>query len=178
MSQSTAFRRTTRAGLALATAGAAALVAGAGLGSASQSPKVVSMRDDCDPVTFTGAGVPCVGDGETTFQALIGQLMATGSADRWRFNNPKLDVNAGRAVVGRNDGGEAHTFTRVARFGGSCIPEINAVLGTSPVPECATSFLATLAGPGQSVTATGLSKGTHTFQCLIHPWMRSVVTVD
>ena len=29
---------------------------------------------------------------------------------------------------------------------------------------------------GDTRTIANLSRGTHRFQCLIHPWMRSVVT--
>ena len=31
--------------------------------------------------------------------------------------------------------------------------------------------------PGQSYTVTGLSKGVHRYLCVIHPWMKSTVTV-
>jgi hypothetical protein len=82
-------------------------------------------------------------------------------------------------VTARNNGGEFHTFTRVAAFGGGCIAALNGPLELSPVPECSIPgiILATGAVPGASVTTGSLGTGTHRFECLIHPWMRTTVSV-
>ena len=74
---------------------------------------------------------------------------------------------------------EFHTFTEVAAFGGGCVPELNALLGLTPVPECAIPgiFFTTGAPPGAVVTTGALAAGTHRFMCLIHPWMRSTAEV-
>src|SRR6266545_3049725 len=80
-----------------------------------------------------------------------------------------------------NRGGEDHTFTEVADFGGGCIAAVNALLGLTPVPECAGfpggAFAATTVSPGDTVTTSPLSPGIHRFECLIHPWMQTTVTV-
>ena len=75
----------------------------------------------------------------------------------------------------KNWGGRAHTFTKVANFGGGFIPDLNGSL--VPAPECnpaAVQFMA----PGDSVEIEGLAAGTHKFMCCIHPWMRAAVEVN
>jgi hypothetical protein len=65
-------------------------------------------------------------------------------------------------------------------FGGGCVPDLNAVLGLTPVPECADPALfgSTLVLPGEELEVESLPSGTHPFECLIHPWMRSTVIVE
>ena len=55
----------------------------------------------------------------------------------------------------------------------------NAILGLTPVPECADPdvFPTTGVAPGGTLDVHGLAPGTHNFECLIHPWMQSVVEV-
>jgi hypothetical protein len=66
-------------------------------------------------------------------------------------------------LAARNRGGEEHTFTEVANFGGGCIAALNDLLGLTPVPECAGfpggAFAATLVRPGGAVTTTPLPPG-------------------
>ena len=74
-------------------------------------------------------------------------------------------------------------------FGGGCIPELNDPLGLSQVPECLpktqvgpntfvpTAFIQTGINANGSLDVTGLRKGAHKFQCLIHPWMKVGVEV-
>ena len=165
-------------------AGIAALLilvpaAGASAGATSRN---VQMLDDCDPATFNAVLGPgsCVKNGSTTFDEFVAQLLAQGRAPAWRFAPGQLKVDAGGTITARNRGGEAHTFTQVANFGGGCIAELNDLLGLTPVPECAGfpggAFGATLAPPGGSVTTTPLTPGIHRYECLIHPWMRTTVT--
>ena len=73
----------------------------------------------------------------------------------------------------------AKDHPRVAAYGGGCVPPLNAALGLTPVPECAIPGIlaSTGAGPGGSVTTGSLAAGTYRFMCLIHPWMRTTVTV-
>ena len=101
--------------------------------------------------------------------------MAKGEAPAWRFAPERLKLDAGGTITGVNRGGEFHTFTEVAAFGGGCVPELNEVLGLTPVPECAIPgiFGATGTPPGASLTTQPLAAGTHRFICLIHPWMRT-----
>src|SRR2546423_185528 len=55
----------------------------------------------------------------------------------WRFAPPRLDANHASMLQALNVGGETHTFTRVAAFGGGIVPPLNA-LSHNPIeaPEC------------------------------------------
>lgn len=157
-----------------------ALVLATGSSAVSSSRQVV-IRDDCDPATFNAVVGPgtCVKVGSTTFSEFVDQIIAQGRAPAWRFAPDHLSLAAGGTLEGLNIGGETHTFTEVANFGGGCIGFLNALLGLSPVPECAGFpggvFGATRVPAGGTRTVT-LAPGIHRFECLIHPWMR--VTVD
>jgi plastocyanin len=158
-----------------------ALVLATGASAVSASRQVV-MRDACDPETFNAVLGPgaCVKDGDTTFSTFVGQLLAQGRAPAWRFAPGQLKLAAGGSVEARNVGGEVHTFSEVASFGGGCIDALNDLLGLTPVPECAGfpggTFAATAVPPGGTLTGT-LATGVHRFECLIHPWMRTTVVV-
>jgi plastocyanin len=158
-----------------------ALVLTTGASAVSTNRQVV-MRDACDPETFNAVLGPgaCVKDGDTTFSTFVGQLLAQGRAPAWRFAPGHLKLAAGGSVEARNVGGEVHTFSEVASFGGGCIGALNDLLGLTPVPECAGFpagiFAATAVPPGGTLTET-LGPGDHRFECLIHPWMRTTVVV-
>jgi plastocyanin len=159
-----------------------ALVLATGSSAVSSSRQVV-MRDDCDPATFNAAIGPgtCVKEGSTTFSEFIGQLLSQGRAPAWRFAPEQLSLAAGGTLEASNKGGEDHTFTEVASFGGGCIAVLNGLLGLSPVPECAGfpggAFGATVVPAGRTLTTGPLAPGVHRFECLIHPWMRTTVDV-
>jgi hypothetical protein len=166
-------------------AGIAALLilvpaAGASAGSATRQ---VQVLDDCDPTTFNAAIGPgtCVKDGGTTFSEFVAQLRAQGRATAWRFAPGQLRLDGGGTLQARNRGGEVHTFTQVANFGGGCIQALNILLGLTPVPECAGfpggAFAATAVPPGGTLTTSPLTPGIHRFECLIHPWMRTTAAV-
>jgi plastocyanin len=158
------------------------LVPAAGASAASTSRQVQAL-DDCDAATFNAVLGPgtCVKDGATTFSEFVAQLLAQGRAPAWRFAPGHLRLDAGGTLAAHNRGGEDHTFTEVADFGGGCIAAVNALLGLTPVPECAGfpggAFAATTVSPGDTVTTSPLSPGIHRFECLIHPWMQTTVTV-
>ena len=118
-------RLATMAGLA-----ALLLLVPAAGASAASATRQVQMLDDCDPATFNAAIGPgtCVKDGGTTFQAFIGQLLAQGRAPAWRFAPEQLRLDAGGTLQATNRGGEDHTFTEVANFGGGCIQALNDLL--------------------------------------------------
>jgi hypothetical protein len=152
--------------------------------TAASTHREVQALDDCDAATFNAAlGDPnlCVKSGGTTFQEFISQLVAMGRAPAWRFAPGNLTLAAGGSIDAYNRGGEFHTFTEVAAFGGGCIAPLNQILGLTAVPECANAgalFASTGITPGGELEGTALASGTHLFQCLIHPWMRTTVDIQ
>ncbi len=147
----------------------------------------VRQRDDCDPATFNAAGIQCVGDGDTTLQKFQLELMQDHKVDAWRLQPDQTDLEAGQAITVTNRGGETHTFTEVAAFGGGFVPPLNAGSGNNtPAPECgfmkdgkllpAATAPASRVPAGTSRPGPTLSPGTHKFQCCIHPWMRTEIT--
>ena len=181
-----------RRGYALATTAALALgvlVAATAAWASGSSSRVVQMLDACDGPSFNAAlqdPEACVRNGGVTFDKFVGQLLENGEAPAWRFSPETMRLDAGGTITAVNRGGEAHTFSEVAQFGGGCIEEVNDLLELTAVPECANFpappggpfFGSTLAPPGGSVTTAPLGAGTHRFLCLIHPWMRTTATVD
>jgi hypothetical protein len=171
--------------LVLTTVAAIALLsltAGAG---AVQGDKKIRLLDDCDPATFNavlGDGA-CVGNGHTTFDEFIAELAATQDAHAWRNQPSAMHLNAGRPTFIENVGGEAHTFTAVAEFGGGFVDQLNGISGNPvPAPECLNfgSIVIIPAGgteDGPTAGTSDLPVGSHKFQCCIHPWMRTVIDV-
>lgn len=152
---------------------------------AVQGDKKIRMYDDCEPTTFNavlGDGA-CIGNGHTTFAEFIEELAETQDARKWRNQPSAMHLNVGRPTIIENRGGEVHTFTPVAAFGGGFVDELNGISGNPvPVRECldfATMVFipagATEVGP--TAGSADLPVGTHRFQCCIHPWMRTVVEV-
>jgi hypothetical protein len=158
------------------------LTAGAG---AVQGDKNFRLLDDCEPTSFNavlGDG-SCIGNGNTTFDAFIAELAATQDAHEWRNQPSQAHLNVGRPTTIENRGGEVHTFTRVAEFGGGFIPDLNGISGNPvPAPECLNfgSIVFIPAGAteeGPTAGSTDLPVGTSRFQCCIHPWMRTTIEV-
>ncbi len=158
------------------------LTVGAG---AIQGDKKIRMYDDCEPTTFNavlGDGA-CIGNGHTTFAEFIEELEETQDAHKWRNQPSQMHLNVGRPTIIENRGGEVHTFTPVAAFGGGFIPDLNGISGNPvPAPEClnipALVFIpagATEEGPRAGTS--DLPVGVTRFQCCIHPWMRTVIEV-
>ena len=143
----------------------------------------VAVNDSCDPATFNavlGAGA-CVGSGTVTFGAFIGELSATHKVAAWNFSPSTLTITKGERLVVSNRGGETHTFTEVAQFGGGFVEGLNH--GEATVPECSGGFAnlavaRTRLVQGSTMELTNLPKGKHHFQCCIHPWMRMDVEVE
>jgi plastocyanin len=141
--------------------------------------------DECDPGTFNAALGPdfCrnVALGAATKFADLFAKVAKGTPDPgWDFEPDTLHMKKGTTLVVVDQGGEPHTFTEVAQFGGGFIGPLNA--GESTVPECAGGFsnvavARTRILQGSQLLFPGLSKGKHRFQCCIHPWMRTEVDV-
>jgi len=142
--------------------------------------------DECDPSTFNallGADF-CrnVALGASTSLSDLFAKAASGEPDPgWDFEPDVLKIAQGTDLSVVDQGGEPHTFTEVARFGGGFIPGLNAP-GEDAVPECSGGFANVAVAKTRILQAStlrvsDLSKGTHYFQCCIHPWMRVKVEV-
>jgi plastocyanin len=169
--------RTSRVAVVSAVAAVLATLMVASAAWAGASHRTVQILDDCDAETFDavlGEGA-CVKHGDVTFDELVDQLITMGEAPAWRFAPGQLKLDTGATITASNRGGEFHTFSEVAAFGGGCVPEINELLGLDPVPECEIPdiFMTTGVPPRGSLTTAPLAAGTHRFQCLIHPWQRT-----
>ena len=168
-------------GIAVAVAGLGAV----GIARGTSTVRNVQILDACDPATFDAAthnpGQCTRPGGGVKFSDFIAQLQAQGRAPAWRFSPAQLGLSAGGTLRATNHGGEDHTFTEVKAFGGGCVAVLNQILGLTPVPECAGFpgglFGQTLVEQGATFEVTGLAPGVHLFECLIHPWMRTTVTV-
>jgi plastocyanin len=150
----------------------------------------VALVDNCDPNTFpAGLCVVLAHPGDTTFTEFLALLFSPLSKTiighpAWRFEPSYLNVEAGQSLRVTNSGGEGHTFTEVAAFGGGSIPLLNGAHGPAgtfpltPAPECPANPAAlAVLGPGDTVSIK-LSPGLHNFECCIHPWMRAVIDVE
>jgi plastocyanin len=149
-------------------------------------PAQIVALDECDPTTFNEALGPdfCknVTLGAFTRLADLFAGAQAGTPDPgWDFEPDVVRIKQGTPLSVVDQGGEPHTFTEVANFGGGFIPQLN-VPGEEAVPECSGGF-ANLAVAktrilqGSEVMVGNLSKGKHRFQCCIHPWMRVQVEV-
>jgi plastocyanin len=140
----------------------------------------IQMRDDCDPKTFNAAIGPgaCVGKGGTTFQEFIARLTRDRKVGAWKFEPDKVDVKPATTLWVVNDGGETHSFTCVTKFGGGIVPLLNELSGnTTPAVLCPGQDPHVIPAQHSLDTPINLAPGTYKFQCLIHPWMRTTVTV-
>jgi len=154
-------------------------------GNSPSVAQVVAL-DECDPATFNvAAGADFCKNvalgASITFDQLLASV-ANGTPDsRWDFEPDKLAIKPGTIVSVADEGGEPHTFTEVAQFGGGFIPVLNSP-GETIAPECTGGFTniavaRTRILQGSHLDITGLSKGKHLFECCIHPWMRIEVDV-
>jgi plastocyanin len=155
-------------------------------------PAQVVALDECDPATFNLPGNAGPGFCKnvalgytklgyaTTFSTLFEEAASGHPDPKWDFEPDALTVDEGTPIIAVNQGGEPHTFTEVARFGGGFIPPLNG--GETVAPECAAGFSSVAVAKtrilqGSQLQVTGLSKGEHLFECCIHPWMRVKVEV-
>jgi len=161
-------------------------------GGPPPNAQVVAL-DECDPLTFNPAvgaegtgfchNVTLYGLGlgfETTLGSLIDQANSGTPDPGWDFEPDQLTIQKGTIVSVVDQGGEPHTFTEVAQFGGGFVPALNH--GEAIVPECAGGFKSVAVArtrilQGSRLDVAGLSRGKHFFQCCIHPWMRMEVDV-
>ena len=159
--------------------------------AASEKPPALAQvvaLDECDPASFNAA----LGHGfcrnialgalgfATTLQDLFAKAAAGTPDPGWDFEPDVVKLREGGTLLVTNQGGEPHTFTEVKQFGGGFIDGLNH--GEATVPECAGGFsnvavAKTRILQGSQSQISGLSEGTHHFQCCIHPWMRTEVHV-
>src|SRR6478735_3247070 len=108
------------AGLALA-----ALTLAPYSANAAKSGNRVRVEDRCEQASFDAAIGPgtCVGNGTTTFDEFLAKLNPVDFGDHhWRFKvSGGSTIKLGQSISVVNTGGEFHTFTEVAEFGGGCV---------------------------------------------------------
>ena len=162
------------------------LVGAAEIENPPRVAQVVAL-DECDPATFNTPGAAgadfCKNvalGASTTFAKLFAKAAAGTPDPNWDFEPDALAVKEGTTLSVVNQGGEPHTFTEVAKFGGGFITPLNG--GEAAAPECAAGFSSVAVArtrilQGSTSQIIGLSKGEHLFQCCIHPWMRTKVDV-
>jgi len=141
--------------------------------------RLLTMLDACDGPSFSAQHIACARSGGVSFQQFIDEVTRKGSVGGWEFAPPKLALKLGESFAALNRGGEAHTFTEVAHFGGGIVPSLNQLSG-NPVPaaECLALAPSAFVAPGMmSMPDVADETGTELYQCCIHPWMRTVVTV-
>jgi hypothetical protein len=171
------------------------------VGKAKDGNKPILISDDCEPVTFNAAFPNvCTATGNTTFDKFIAQLTRNQVAPLWKFAPGESTVPVGKTLSLGNTGGETHTFTKVAQFGGGFVVPLNALSGNpNPVPECTTGAVLVPgvmlqpqpASPANIFVESGeqeqgptagdavLPAGqTVKFMCCIHPWMRTEMRVN
>ena len=191
-----AFRARSRLDVAVATPFAAALMLSFALTSpapadeeVASTPVQIVALDECDPATFNAVlgpdfcknvAIALLGFA-TKFSDLFAKAAAGAPDPKWDFEPDSLKIKQGTSLIVVNQGGEPHTFTPVANFGGGFVAGLNG--GQAPVPECAAGFNDVAVArnrilQGSQLQVSGLTKGEHHFQCCIHPWMRVTVKVD
>jgi plastocyanin len=151
----------------------------------TNTAQIVAL-DECDPSTFNAALGPdfCKNvtlGAFTTLSDLFAKATAGTPDPGWDFEPDAMKIKEGTILSVVDQGGEPHTFTEVAHFGGGFVPGLNAP-GEETVPECTCGFsnvavASTRILQGSTVQVANLSKGEHYFQCCIHPWMRVKVVV-
>ena len=137
----------------------------------------VFVMDRCEPESFDAAVEPgtCIRNGGVTFEKFARTLNPQdGGHHAWRFGPGHFGLNSGQTIRAINTGGETHTFTEVAAFGAGFVPPLNAALPPGTPPAQPVGDLGLMAA-GDTLELDALSPGTHLFECLIHPWMRTTV---
>jgi len=170
----------------MGAAAAASLVLTAPAASAdSGNVKLMRLLDECESASFNATFGPnfCVKSGSVT-AAQFTAALNTGGSPAWWINNRTESIKAGDPLHVINQGGILHTFTEVKTFGSGVIPPFNVAVNNAPTAikpdgtpvgfgDIGTSGVA----PGTGALDVVPAKGVHQYQCIFHPWMRTVVTV-
>ena len=152
--------------------------------AASPTPaRIIFAVDACDPATFNTAIGPgtCVRPGGgVPFNLFLKQVQTLHKSQAWQFAPGAVTATTTDPIEVRNIGGEVHTFTEVAKFGGGLVPLLNDLGGFGAMaPECGAPPNEDnhILNPGDSFTFTEDGVGTHLYQCCIHPWMHETLTI-
>jgi hypothetical protein len=174
---------------ALPTESARAMTPPVSMSKGPQHAGGIVAHDQCEPESFNGTigeGTCVRHNGGTTFGEFIAELTATRTVVRWNFTPSQLTARLGVDLLGNNVGGEEHTFTPVAQFGGGVVPILNQLSGTPvPAPECLAldeddlvpaggKYLIEAEELADAVDASGIAR----VMCCIHPWMRATVRMQ
>jgi plastocyanin len=146
---------------------------------ADPTSRTVLIKDKCDTATFDavlGKGACTRGEG-VAFGTFVNQLTVSHQAGGWRFAPGQLSISPGTDLVVVNTGGETHTFTPVPMFGPGFVPFLNLLVFGVAGPPVAAFPPSTFVPAGATVVMHDLAPGTYMFQCGIHPWMQTTVTV-
>ena len=107
--------------------------AGSGDEDSRTSAQIVAL-DECDPATFNAVLGPdfcknialaAVFPFATTFANLFAEAAAGTPDPSWDFEPDSVTIKKGTPIIVVNQGGEPHTFTEVAKFGGGFVPGLN-----------------------------------------------------
>jgi plastocyanin len=173
--------------------GVASLALAGTAGASDRDGVVIQSRDACDPATFPPGLCVRTDDsgGFVTLDEVLASLRQKGSHPAWKFTKDELTVKRGTRVVAEfGRGGEIHSFTNVTAtgFGPGCIDIINLAEFGDPAtaPMCGPDPLAGLGAilgrdglfPGVPRTVDTSRRGTFLYQCMLHPWMRTKLTVE
>jgi plastocyanin len=170
----------------MGAAAAASLVLVAPVANAAPQVKTMRLLDQCDKPSWDVGfpGLCTVSAGSVTLERFRADL-AKGGNNNWWINNRNETINSGDSLQVLNQGGIVHSFTEVQAYGQGIVPEWNTAIKETgqaitvnglPVlqdPAAFTTFVPS--GTSKDVVPT---KGVHKYQCIIHPWMRTVVTVQ
>ena len=146
---------------------------------AQSEPFTIGIRDACHPGTFNAAAGPGTckpgQHGTIKFKFFIAELQSDQIAGAWRFNPllnatqgifqlATVNLSSGQPTALHNTGGETHTFTKVASFGGGFVPPLNQLSGNpDPAPEClqqpSDTFILVEAGETEAGHCTQASVG-------------------
>lgn len=149
--------------------------------AASDHGKSITLLDGCDPETFndpvTGVGPgTCTRSGGVQFQSFLDQVRDHHSVGAWHMAPGQAIIQLGDALEALNQGGEVHTFTEVANFGGGFNLDLDALGGFgAPVAECLQN--PQLLHPGDTFHEITDEIGVEKYQCCIHPWMRAEIHI-
>jgi hypothetical protein len=134
----------------------------------------VRILDACDPSSFNamfGPGVCVDVGGDVTVGEFLSPDVLPEGHRAWTNEPAYIRIKPGETVKVINEGGEVHTLTEVAVFGGGFFPLVNNPTGsTSLAPECGEAGVPNpelvFIPPGGKQELTGLGVGNSPLRVL------------